>query len=84
MNSQSTALTVRKDDATMICMDKKKSERRPTIVVLHIEIPAEVKSTMQRLAKLHERKMTGECLTAFKDYIARHRGELDDADAHAG
>jgi hypothetical protein len=42
-------------------------------VILFTEVMPEVKEEMERLAKLHDRSVTGEVVTALKEYIARHR-----------
>jgi hypothetical protein len=43
----------------------------PPRVALFLEIPEEIRVEMERLAALHDRKLTAECVLAFKEYIAR-------------
>lgn len=44
-------------------------------VVIYLELPehlAALKSVMERLGRLHNRKLTGECLQALQEYAQRH------------
>jgi hypothetical protein len=42
---------------------------------LFIEIPVEVRLEMEKLATANARKLTAECVLAFREYIARHKQE---------
>ncbi len=57
-----------------------KSAPAPEKVVIYIEVDSSLKQTMERLAKQHNRKLTGECVQAFQDYIAKNKPPADDAD----
>jgi hypothetical protein len=40
--------------------------------VIYLEVPPQVKEIMERLAREHNRKLTGECIQALQDYMARY------------
>ena len=44
----------------------------PPRVALFLEVPEDVRAEMERLAGEHDRKLTAECVLAFKEYIARN------------
>jgi hypothetical protein len=52
-------------------MAKKKSEPPPPPekAVLYVELDPVLKERLRRLAVLHERKITGECIVALRRYV---------------
>jgi hypothetical protein len=40
-------------------------------VALYCDVPAKVKTEMERLAERHNRSLAGEVITALQEYIAR-------------
>jgi hypothetical protein len=43
--------------------------------VIYVEAPVSLKERMEALAALHNRKLTGEVITALQEYIRRHEQE---------
>ncbi len=54
--------------ATMPKKSKKPGEKS----VIYIEAPLWLKKAMEALAEEHDRRLTGECIQAMKEYVARH------------
>jgi hypothetical protein len=58
-------------------MTKKKTTARSdepeTKAVIYLEVPPALKEDMDRLARLHNRRLTGECIQALQEYLARHQ-----------
>jgi hypothetical protein len=47
----------------------------PPRVAMFLEVPEDIRAEMERLAAEHDRKLTAECVLAFKEYIARAKGK---------
>jgi hypothetical protein len=43
--------------------------------VIYVEVPPALKGRMEELAAAHNRKLTGEVITALQEYIRRHERE---------
>jgi hypothetical protein len=41
--------------------------------VIYLEVDPRLKALMERLAADHDRRLTGECVQALKEYLARHQ-----------
>jgi hypothetical protein len=54
---------------------KRKPSKEPTPepakVVIYLEVDPYLKTQLERFAKLHNRKLTGECVTALQEYLAK-------------
>lgn len=40
--------------------------------VIYLEVPPVIKELMEGLAREHNRRLTGECIQALQEYLARH------------
>jgi hypothetical protein len=46
---------------------------QPEKAVIYLEVPPAVKTLMEGLAREHNRRLTGECIQALQEYLARHK-----------
>jgi hypothetical protein len=44
----------------------------PDRAVIYLEVPPVLKELMEGLAREHNRKLTGECIQAMQEYLARY------------
>src|SRR5947209_5165449 len=56
----------------------------PVVAVIYLEVDPEMKSLMERLAKRHNRRLTGECNQALQEYLAKHGSPWPPADPAEG
>jgi predicted transcriptional regulator len=61
----------------MLSTMPKRSKKSAAKSVIYLEVPTALKQRMEQLAEQHNRRLTGECIQALQEYVARHNNDTD-------